>query len=232
MTVAVLKKCGQCGQEKPLHADYFHRSGPAFRAICKVCHNERQRARHSADPQRYAKTRKAWRDNNAEYLREKRADARKNNGEKYRAYNKKWKMDNRERCAEHTRTWRAKNPESDRKSRSRSLIKNRDCPKFRINRTVRTQLHKCLRGGKQGKTFDLLGYTASDLCAHLERQFAPRMGWHNYGEWHVDHIRPISLFNFETARDPEFKDCWSLTNLRPVWAKLNLRKSNKREFLL
>jgi hypothetical protein len=91
----------------------------------------------------------------------------------------------------------------------------------------------CLKSGKGGrKTTDLLGYSTADLRAHLERQFVKGMSWDNYGEWHVDHIVPVASFKFESADDPEFQACWALTNLRPMWAAENIRKSNKRTHLL
>ena len=49
------------------------------------------------------------------------------------------------------------------------------------------------------------------------------MTWDNYGEWHVDHIRPIS--NFTLIDDPEFKECWALSNLQPLWSIDNFSKS-------
>jgi len=45
--------------------------------------------------------------------------------------------------------------------------------------------------------------------------------------WHVDHIKPQSLFNFESPEDVEFKQCWALENLQPMSAKENRKKSNK-----
>ena len=65
--------------------------------------------------------------------------------------------------------------------------------------------------------------------SHIESQFKEGMSWKNHGihGWHIDHIRPISSFNFESCNDPEFKECWALENLQPLWAKENLSKSNK-----
>lgn len=52
------------------------------------------------------------------------------------------------------------------------------------------------------------------------------MTWNNYGPyWHLDHIRPLSWFNLET----EFMEAWSLNNLQPLEAKLNLSKNNRYE---
>jgi hypothetical protein len=53
------------------------------------------------------------------------------------------------------------------------------------------------------------------------------MTWENYGKWHIDHKRPIASFNFTSYEDPEFKECWALNNLQPMWAKENMSKGNK-----
>ena len=57
---------------------------------------------------------------------------------------------------------------------------------------------------------------------YLEAKFQYGMSWENYGEWHVDHIKPCSSFNLE---DPEEqKKCFHYKNLQPLWAKDNLAK--------
>jgi hypothetical protein len=53
------------------------------------------------------------------------------------------------------------------------------------------------------------------------------MTWDNYGQWHIDHIKPVALFEFDSTDDPGFRDCWTLDNLQPLWALDNLRKGNK-----
>jgi hypothetical protein len=62
---------------------------------------------------------------------------------------------------------------------------------------------------------------------HLEKQFTEGMTWDNYGQWHVDHIRPMSSFNFTSLDDPEFKECWDLSNLQPLWETENLSKGSR-----
>ena len=73
----------------------------------------------------------------------------------------------------------------------------------------------------------LVGYTLTELMEHLESKFQPGMTWDNYGEWHIDHIIPISYFDYSSYDDETFKICWDLNNLQPLWAKDNLIKSNK-----
>lgn len=53
------------------------------------------------------------------------------------------------------------------------------------------------------------------------------MSWENYGKWHVDHIQPITSFKFEDTNDDDFKKCWCLNNLQPLWGYDNISKSNK-----
>lgn len=44
---------------------------------------------------------------------------------------------------------------------------------------------------------------------------------------HIHYIKPESLFNYSLTSDQEFKDCWRLSNLQPLWAEENLKNSNK-----
>jgi hypothetical protein len=55
------------------------------------------------------------------------------------------------------------------------------------------------------------------------------MSWDNYGKWHIDHKIPVTAFNFERVDDVDFKRCWSLKNLQPLWALDNIVKGNKVE---
>lgn len=74
----------------------------------------------------------------------------------------------------------------------------------------------------------LVGYSLQELINHLESQFYKdsRISWNNYGQWHVDHIKPRSSFCIHKIGDDEFKECWSLKNLQPLWGLDNLKKSN------
>lgn len=90
-----------------------------------------------------------------------------------------------------------------------------------------------LKGAKAGRAWkDIVGYGPDELREHLERQFTKGMSWGNYGKWHVDHIIPLSSFAVSGPDDPEVKRAWALTNLRPLWAKDNLKKSKRVETLL
>jgi predicted Zn-ribbon and HTH transcriptional regulator len=106
-------------------------------------------------------------------------------------------------------------------------------PAWIINRRMSAGVKSSLGDGKNGRSWELLvGYTVAELMVHLGKQFSRSMTWENRGEWHIDHIQPLSSFRFETADDPEFKAAWALSNLQPLWGRENLSKSKKRTHLL
>lgn len=121
---------------------------------------------------------------------------------------------------------------SQLRSRKRELKrKYRRDPMHRVNRSfsesIRSQLRAIRSGKPRGGWKGLVNYTLLDLKQHLEQQFVEGMSWDNYGKWHVDHIRPKSSYNFTSTSDPQFLECWSLDNLRPLWAEDNIRKGAK-----
>lgn len=78
------------------------------------------------------------------------------------------------------------------------------------------------KANKKGKSFDILGYTAVDLKDHISSLFADGMSWSNHGEWHIDHIIPVSMMVKSGVEDP--KRINALKNLRPLWAVDNLKR--------
>jgi hypothetical protein len=76
---------------------------------------------------------------------------------------------------------------------------------------------------KEKNTHEILGYSAYDFKLHIEKLFLSGMTWENWGEWHIDHIKPVS--SFDKKEDPKIVN--SLTNIQPLWAKDNIIKSDK-----
>jgi len=93
---------------------------------------------------------------------------------------------------------------------------------------LRARLRKSLNSQsskKSKRTLELVGCSIRDIRQHLENQFKDGMSWENQGEWHIDHIKPCSLFDLT---DPEQqKECFNYKNLQPLWAIDNIKKSNK-----
>ena len=158
-------------------------------------------------------------------MREYKKQCRKNNQKKIRDYKKKWYRDNPEKVMEYNRKWRMNNKDYLKERRENKRKKD---PKLRLVQSISASIYQSIMGNKNGNHWeDLVGYSLRDLVLHLEKQFKERMSWLNYGKWHIDHIRPISSFTFNSYEDKEFKQCWALENLQPLWALENIKKGNK-----
>ncbi len=105
-------------------------------------------------------------------------------------------------------------------------------PTVAISRRISNRLRATLKHKKilkNNRTFEILGYGKEDLKEHFESYFTEENGysWDNMSEWHIDHIRPVASFNFDSTGHPDFKKCWALNNLQPLWAKDNMSKNDK-----
>ena len=144
---------------------------------------------------------------------------------------KEWSKDKNNYLKEKHTKWREKNREHVNKY-AREYQKKRcvEEPKYRLGARTRTAVYTCLKEAnvtKYKSTFYLLGYTIEELMSHLESKFTEGMTWDNYGEWHVDHKKPMTLFEFTSTDDEGFKECWALDNLQPLWGKDNLSKGTR-----
>jgi hypothetical protein len=72
---------------------------------------------------------------------------------------------------------------------------------------------------------ELLGCDWIKFKKHIESKFVKNMSWNNYGDWHIDHIIPISKFNL-LVKSEQFKAC-NYKNLQPLWRMDNILKSDK-----
>ena len=101
-------------------------------------------------------------------------------------------------------------------------------PTYKIRRNLRTIIYqyvKRTKGVKGENTIELTGCSLNELKNHLQKKFKDGMTWENYGEWHIDHIKPAS--SFDLSKIEEQKKAFHYTNLQPLWAKDNLMKSDK-----
>jgi hypothetical protein len=132
-----------------------------------------------------------------------------------REYAKRYRQDNKDKILLKNKLY---------KKRRRS-----DDPSFRLANNCSRMINLALNGNKNNYSiWDFLPYTVSELKSHLEFQFDECMSWDNYGSyWHLDHITPQSSFFYTSMKDDDFLKCWSLTNLRPLEAIENIKKSNR-----
>lgn len=96
---------------------------------------------------------------------------------------------------------------------------------YKLTQNYKNRINKALKGiGRKSKTTEqLLGCTVDDFKRHIEEQFTDGMNWKNQGQWHIDHIVPISSATTMQERELLFH----YSNCQPLWAKDNLSKSDK-----
>lgn len=102
---------------------------------------------------------------------------------------------------------------------------------FKLSCIVRSRIYEFIRKNnikKTNKTFDIVGCSPKYLKEHLEQQFTEGMSWELMGKYiHIDHRIPLS----SAKTDEEVYKLCHYTNLQPMWAKDNLKKSNKMMYL-
>jgi len=156
---------------------------------------------------------------------------RQKNKEKLDLNSKNWYEQNKEHRKQYLKEYREKNIDKIRENkRNYERTRKANDPIYKLINNFRTAIYQVLKENqvqKNGHYFDILKYSPENLIEHLESKFKDNMTWDNYGEWHVDHIKPISSFQITEIGDNEFMSCWSLDNLQPLWGDENIRKSNK-----
>ena len=214
-----MKRCSKCKNTKNL--EEFNKcksNSDGYQYVCKICQKE-------------------WRDNNKEYIKQKDKEYQTKNKEKLREYGKEYNEKNKEKRKKYHIDYRIKNKdvikerkrnyntsEQGRKTRREWFRKDyKKNPHKYILRTVLKKTLKCFGKEKSDKTVELLGYSPNQLKIHIEKLFQEGMNWENYGEWHIDHIKPVSVFDDDTPMDVVN----ALSNLQPLWQIDNLEKSNQ-----
>lgn len=150
------------------------------------------------------------------------------NPDRRRQFAREWVRKHRQACTDNMWRWRKENKEKSRATRLAWYKKARVTNLvWKLGVALRNRVRDAVGRGKPraGTLTDLLGCSVAQLKAHLEALFRPGMTWDNYGEWHIDHIRPCASFDLT---DPEQqKACFNFANLQPLWAKENLSKGAK-----
>ena len=172
---------------------------------------KRQKQRYQANKDAVAEKYKQYYQDNKESIAEKQ---------------KQYYQDNKEIVAERNRQYVKNNAKATAK-RMKQYAKDRRAndPVFRMIQSLRSRLRQALKNtSKNETTIDLVGCSPDFLRCHLSAQFTEGMTLENYGEWHIDHIRPVA--SFDQSDRKQRKVCWHYTNLQPLWAEDNLKKSD------
>ena len=151
------------------------------------------------------------------------------NKEKISKKAKKYRLNNKEKIKQAGRQYQIKNKEKIYKYLvSYAKRKREEDPIYRFNKNTRALIYKSFKRGdndfkKNNNTENILGCSIEEFKHHLESQFTEGMILDNYGEWHLDHIIPIS----SAKTEEEIIKLNHYTNFQPLWSEDNLKKGNK-----
>ena len=96
----------------------------------------------------------------------------------------------------------------------------------RLKDSLRERIRKFIkqRGyNKYSSTFEMIGCSPDFLRRYIQDKFIDDMCWDNYGNWHIDHIIPLS----SAMNEEDMMKLCHYTNLQPLWGPENISKGNK-----
>lgn len=226
--------CTVCKIEKPATPEFFHaykRAPDGRRAVCRICrakdHFDNREARlpkrrefYQANRDRIASANRDYYARNTEAQKESARKRHARNADRNNAVSRAYHEKHRDRLLAIKR--------EDGRERFKELYRTDKA--FTLRHRMRSLMRITMTTNKGGRRMqEVLGYSYDDLRTHLEDRFTPGMNWERFlaGEIHIDHRIPVAYFRPETYDCPEFRMCWSLTNLRPLWAADNISKADK-----
>jgi hypothetical protein len=202
-----MKNCNKCLKFKAyteFFKDKYFKDGHS--SICKLCKKEYKLKNKDKIKQ--------WHKNN--YI---------NNKDKIDEYNKNWRIENRQEFNLCRKKWRAKNPDKVNKRKREQYHKWKKDPFYNMKIRLRNRLNAALssKSWRKNTKFNvMIGCDQNTLLQYIESKFSQGMNWNNRNLWHLDHIIPVSAAN----NIKELEKLFHYTNLQPLWAEENIKKSD------
>lgn len=187
-------------------------------------YSERQRAIRMQATRRYrAKNAELVRESSKNYKRKLRLTPI--GIEHERAIQTAWRNRNRNHLRKYSADRYAKN---SKKITSKRKLLRKINPVERIKANCRARVSFILKKSgipRFNRTFELIGCTPDFFKSHIENQFRPGMTWDNYGDWEIDHIKPLATYDLLNRE--QLLNAFSYLNCQPLW-KIENRMKNCR----
>jgi hypothetical protein len=148
--------------------------------------------------------------------------------DKYKIYQREYRLKNRDKIKEYKKEYRKTDKaKTYRKNYQRN--KRKTDMWFKFKSRLRSLITHSIKGRgftKKSKTFQIIGCSFEEARTLMDKKFTDGMTWDNHGEWHIDHIIPMSTAKTEE----EAVRLNHISNLQPLWATDNLHKSDKLDW--
>lgn len=120
----------------------------------------------------------------------------KNNKDLRDSYNKEYGQNNKEKISLNKKKYYSNNRDKIRDSKRIYMRKKRyEDPLFKLRDGISGLIYHSIRKNgykKNSKTETILGCSYEEFKLFIESKFQDGMTWDNKGDWHLDHIIPIS----------------------------------------
>lgn len=191
-----MKKCSKCKEEKDLSQfDKQNEKKCKLRSSCKTCNKE-------------------WFLENKDKIKEYKREYYLRTKERDKAKKEDYYEKHKKEINSYKVTWQKKREDND--------------PVFKLKRRLNNLIWQSFK--RRNKYFyksisseHILGCSTDFFIQYISNKFTEGMTLDNHGEWHIDHITPVSIAKTE---EDLIKLC-HYTNLQPLWAVDNLKKGNK-----
>jgi hypothetical protein len=220
-----VKQCKNC--EENLDLDKFHLKamGKFGRdSVCIVCKKEVNKLKYLANAEKIKARTNAYKASHKEEIKIKAKEYDASNTEAIAERKANYYIKNRDeiltRQTEYVKNNRSKINDYQKNKKNTDI-------NYRLRAILRTRISNFLKGigGKRGSAVKDLGCSIEEFRKHLESKFTEGMTWDNKGKWHIDHIKALN--NFDLTDREEFLKACHYTNMQPLWAIDNIRKSDK-----
>jgi len=195
-------------------------------------HEEKYAKEYEKTPERkaqHAKFSKGYRKKHKEELSSYHSKWREENKEKLKVKRAAYYQANKDKIKTKVKAYTQTIAGKTSAKKARDKIRSTKHGQLRHNISSAVRLKLLNHGGKKYRASidKVLPFKIEDLVTRLESMFKPGMTWENYGDWHVDHIKPDISFKYTSVNEPEFAKSWALDNLQPLWANENYSKGSK-----
>jgi hypothetical protein len=145
------------------------------------------------------------------------------NREQVNAKNRQYYYANKEQIGGSQVAYRAANRKKRTTQRKVYLDSNINA---RLAHNLRSRLRLAVfNGQKSGSAVRDLGCSIEFFKVYIAMRFEADMSWENYGKWHLDHIKPLVLFDLTDRA--QFLEACHYTNYQPLWGIDNISKGIK-----
>lgn len=170
---------------------------------------------------------KQYRLDNIEKYKEKDKNYYINNKSKINERDKKYSEENKDKISVNKKEYYQKNKVIIKEKKRIYIQKRRkEDLLFKLKDAISGLIYHSIRRqgySKKTRTYKILGCSFEEFKLYIEVMFTEGMTWENHGEWHLDHIKPISLAKTED----EVYELNHYLNFQPLWAEDNIKKGNK-----